>query len=405
MRISAAVLVLCLSLVLVGSSSGRPGGDHVAPVVAWVAPANGSTVSGTVSLSATERDDTGIAYGAWYVDNLAGIAAPNATCAKNTTCTVSLSYDTTQLANGSHTFHYNAVDNDSPQLVGYGNTVTLNVSNNTVNPPQWDGSATRMTCLSRTVADDGVQCPAGMWSGLGFIDNDVQLVSDPTYTQVYRHRTKAGSGNGYYICGPTCGASWLEHAHPPDLGTTIWYADTTKVESSYVCTSWGVLLQLNYPGLSSPPMTLSLNCSQTSTDGQLHYGLDRNAGAISCQGCNDFTSYQHTQLNVGTFMDKWVDWVIGIHWATDNTGWFEYYSRTRANGESNFTLRISGYNVPTMQYITGQPLPPNANDKQDHYFGYWTQADVPPAGFPTNYVDHTGLMRFSDQLSAVASRG
>jgi hypothetical protein len=108
-----------------------------------------------------------------------------------------------------------------------------------------------------------------------------------------------------------------------------------------------------------------------------------------------------TAINVGPFVGHWVEFVIGIHWATDNTGWFEVYSRNKDNGESGFTLRASNSNVPTMQYVKGQALPSTTLDKQDHYYGYWTT----PSSFPTNTVDHKGLMRFDDEASAFAGMG
>jgi len=265
-----------------------------------------------------------------------------------------------------------------------------------------------MTCLSRTNTSDGTQCPAGVWDGMGFIDNDIQLVSDPIYGQVYRHRTKDNSGNGYYDCGPTCSASYLGKDHPADLGVTRWYADAIKVESPYTCTDWGLVWQLNY-GQSSPPMGLALNCGQTSTDGQLHFGVYRNAGTVSCIGCQPSSANQQfTQLNTGgPFLDRWVEFVVGIHWskdANDFTGWYEVYTRTKANGESGFTLRDARYNILTMQFCTCG-VPSTLSDKQDQYFGYWDSSRIPASGFPTNYLDHTGLMRFSDKASAIASRG
>jgi hypothetical protein len=151
-------------------------------------------------------------------------------------------------------------------------------------------------------------------------------------------------------------------------------------------------------------MGLALDCGQHSTDGQLHFGIKRNAGGISCVSCHDFPSQQHTQIDVGPFLDRWVEFVIGIHWATDNTGWFEVYSRNKGNGETGFTLRLSNSNVATMQYVKGQPLPATTLDKQDHYFGYWDLART-PSPFPTNYVDHAGLRRFGDKASAFAALG
>jgi hypothetical protein len=274
----------------------------------------------------------------------------------------------------------------------------------TTSAPLVDLSATDMTCLWKTTISDYGQCPAGFWDDLGFTNNDVQLVSDPTYGQVYRHRTKAGSGNGYYHCPITCAASYLGRYHAPYLNTTTWFADTIKVESPYTCTDWGLVWQLNY-GQSSPPMALALNCGQTSSDGQLHFGVYRNGGGISCTGCQDFPSQEFRQINVGPFLDRWIDFVVGVHWATDNTGWFEYYSRNKSNGETGFTLRASNSGIPTMQYVIGQPIPSQLSDKQDQYFGYWDSSRIPASGFPTNYVDHRGLMLFSDKAAAIASRG
>jgi Polysaccharide lyase len=289
-------------------------------------------------------------------------------------------------------------------------TVVTATSTATSTPsaPLLDLSATKMTCLWKTTISDYGQCPAGFWDDLGFTNNDVQLVSNSTYGQVYRHRTGPGSGNGYYHCPSTCAASYLGHYHAPDLGTTVWYSDTIKVESPYTCTDWGLVWQLNY-GQSSPPMGLALNCGQNSTDGQLHFGVYRNAGAVSCIGCQPSSANQQfTQLNTGgPFLDKWVDFVVGIHWsqnANDSTGWYEVYTRTRGNGETGFTLRDARYNILTMQFCTCG-VPSQLSDKQDQYFGYWDSSRIPSSGFPTNYVDHTGLTRSSDKAAGIASRG
>jgi hypothetical protein len=278
----------------------------------------------------------------------------------------------------------------------------------TTSAPVYDLSATNMTCLWKTTTSDYGECPAGFWDDLGFTNNDIQLVSDPTYGKVYRHRTRAGSGNGYYKCPSTCAASYLGHYHAPYLNTTTWFADTIKVESPYTCTDWGLVWQLNY-GQSSPPFGLALNCGQNSTDGQLHFGVYRNAGTVSCIGCQPSSANQQfTQLNTGgSFLDKWVEFVVGIHWsqnANDYTGWYEVYTRTKANGESGFTLRDARYNILTMQFCTCG-IPSTLSDKQDQYFGYWDSSRIPASGFPTNYVDHTGLMSFSDKAAAIASRG
>jgi hypothetical protein len=121
-------------------------------------------------------------------------------------------------------------------------------------------------------------------------------------------------------------------------------------------------------------------------------------------GCQDFPFSQHTQIRVGPIVDHWIEFIIGIRWATKKTGWFEVYSRNKDNGAKTFTLRLSKSHVATMQYVKGRPLPPTTLDKQDQYFGYWPSTST-PSPFPTNYVDHKGLMRFGDKASAFAAVG
>jgi len=261
-----------------------------------------------------------------------------------------------------------------------------------------------MSCLWSLSTTDQGQCPGGFWDGLLFINNDIQLASDPRYGQVYHVRVNDSSQNPWWNCGSTCSSSELSKIRPTGLNSWDWYVDAIKVEPGFACADWGVVDQFNYPTLSSPPVALALNCSQDSTDGALHFGLDRNAGSLSCVGCQDFSSWQHTQLNVGPFVGKWVEFIVGVYWATDNSGQLQVYTRVKDNGETGFTQQLNESNIATMQYITGQPLPTTTIDHYGLYFGYWSQART-PSPFPTNYVDHMGLERFSDKTSAFAAMG
>src|ERR1051326_4106534 len=74
--------------------NGSGGGSTT---VSMTAPTNGSTVSGTITLSATASDPSGVAGVTFLIDG-------TATGSEITTSPYSMQYNTTALANGSHTF-------------------------------------------------------------------------------------------------------------------------------------------------------------------------------------------------------------------------------------------------------------------------------------------------------------
>ena len=83
------------------------------------APANGSTVSGTITETATASDNIGVARVEFRRDGTL--------FATDTTSPYSASFNTTTVANGSHTF--GALAYDAANNVGAATDVTVTVSN------------------------------------------------------------------------------------------------------------------------------------------------------------------------------------------------------------------------------------------------------------------------------------
>ena len=122
---------ISLTTAQIAADSATPVGgvqsDTTAPTVSMTAPANGATVSGAaVSVTATAADNVGVAGVQFKMDG-------NNQGAEDTTSPYSITWNTTTLANGSHTL--SAVARDAA-----GNTTTSSVITVTVNnaPPPPD---------------------------------------------------------------------------------------------------------------------------------------------------------------------------------------------------------------------------------------------------------------------------
>ncbi len=125
--------------------------DTTPPTTSITAPANNATVSGTVSVTATASDNVGVTKVEFYVDG-----------ALKTTVTTSpytFSWDTTTVANGSHTIVSKAYD--AANNVGTSATVTVTVSNTT----------TAQQLLGNPGFENGSSSPAPWTVTSGVIDN------------------------------------------------------------------------------------------------------------------------------------------------------------------------------------------------------------------------------------------
>jgi uncharacterized membrane protein len=99
-----------------------PGVDTTPPTTSVTAPANGATVSGTVAVNATAADDVGVTQMQILIDGSVVASNTNAT-------SLSFNFNTTTVANGSHTIISKAFD--AAGNVGTSATVTVTVSNGT----------------------------------------------------------------------------------------------------------------------------------------------------------------------------------------------------------------------------------------------------------------------------------
>ncbi|MBI2216471.1 MAG: right-handed parallel beta-helix repeat-containing protein, partial [Candidatus Rokubacteria bacterium] len=113
--------------------------DTTPPTVALTAPAAGSTVSGTVTLTATATDNVGVASVQFTVDGVNAGAA-------DTTAPYSVAWDTTTAANGTHTLA--AIARDAAGNTRTATAVTVTVSNSTADTTRPKVSITAPTAGS-----------------------------------------------------------------------------------------------------------------------------------------------------------------------------------------------------------------------------------------------------------------
>lgn len=97
-----------------------PATDTTPPTTSISSPANGATVSGTVTINATASDNVGVTQMQILIDGAVAASNTNAT-------SLSFSWNTTTVANGSHTIVSKAFD--AAGNVGTSSTITVTVSN------------------------------------------------------------------------------------------------------------------------------------------------------------------------------------------------------------------------------------------------------------------------------------
>ena len=137
---------------------GGGGPDTTPPSVAISAPAAGASVSGNVTVSATASDDDAIAGVQFQLDG-----APVG--AEDTTTPYSITWDTTTVADGSHTL--TAIARDAAGNTATSAAVTVTVANHGSTPP----SSTMMTRFENTdtsivyTPGSAVSAPPNWWHG------------------------------------------------------------------------------------------------------------------------------------------------------------------------------------------------------------------------------------------------
>ncbi|HVG57555.1 MAG TPA: PHB depolymerase family esterase [Hyalangium sp.] len=120
------------------ASGGGGGGDTTAPTVNVTAPANGATVSGTVTITASASDNVGVSRVEFFVDG--------ALVGTDTSSPYSFAWNSAAVANGSHALMARAYD--AAGNVGTDNDTSVTVSNS--------GGTTPVTVTFNSIAaEDG----------------------------------------------------------------------------------------------------------------------------------------------------------------------------------------------------------------------------------------------------------
>jgi Bacterial Ig domain len=119
------------------NGTGGGGGDATPPTVSITSPANGATVVGTVAINATASDNIGVSKVEFFVDG--------ALKSTDTTSPYSYSWDSSSVANGSHSLTAKAWD------AALNNTTSTAVSVTVNNPTGTDISGWTVTQANATV--------------------------------------------------------------------------------------------------------------------------------------------------------------------------------------------------------------------------------------------------------------
>jgi len=161
-------------------TAGTP--DTTPPTTSITSPANGATVSGTVNVTASASDNVGVVKVEFYIDSVLS--------STSTTSPYTFSWNTTTVANGSHTIFSKAYD--AANNVGTSATVTVTVSNSTAQQlllnPGFESGAVNWTTTAGVIGQNGPSEPAhtGTWDawmdgyGTTHTDTVMQQVAIPS---------------------------------------------------------------------------------------------------------------------------------------------------------------------------------------------------------------------------------
>jgi hypothetical protein len=161
-------------------TSGPP--DTTPPTTSITSPANNATVSGTINVTASASDNVGVVKVEFYIDSVLK--------STSTTSPYTFSWNTTTVANGSHTIFSKAYD--AANNVGTSATVTVTVSNSTAQQlllnPGFESGNVNWTTTAGVIGQNGPSEPAhgGTWDawmdgyGTTHTDTVMQQVTIPS---------------------------------------------------------------------------------------------------------------------------------------------------------------------------------------------------------------------------------
>ncbi len=265
------------------------GGDTTPPAVSITAPTSGSTVSGSISVSANASDNIGVAGVQFKLDgvNLG---------AEDTSSPYSISWDTTGVANGSHTLTAVARDASNNQTTSSGITVTVSNAADTQAP----STPTNLTAtavsssqinLSWTASTDNVGVT-------GYRVERCQGSGCSNFTQI-----ATPSGTSYSDTGLSASTAYSYRIRATDAaGNLSSYSSTASATtSSAPPPSGGLVAAYSFnEGLG----TTAFDSSGNNNNGTLINGplwtTGKYGNAISFDGANDYISLANDPVSTNT---------------------------------------------------------------------------------------------------------
>jgi len=258
------------------------GGDTTPPAATITAPAPNATVSGTVTLTATATDNAGVAGVQFRLDN-------NPLGAEDTTSPYSLAFNTTTVANGTHTL--TALARDINGNTALSTPVTITVANAVASSPAFVqvNAATPQTNQSSVgVTYTGAQTAA---------DTNILAIGWNNATSTITSVTDS-AGNAYQLAVPTARGGGVSQAiyYAPNIKAAAAGTNTVTVNFN-TATPYVDIRALEYSGLDPVnPFVAGASAAGTGTSansgtvtapaGALLFGAGITGGVFSTAGTN-----------------------------------------------------------------------------------------------------------------------
>ncbi len=263
--------------------------DTTPPSVSITAPANGATVAGTTTITATATDNLGVQKVRFYVDSTY--------LGYDSTAPFSMPWNSAAFPNGSHTVRAQAVDwleNVSEH------TITVNVSNNALfsidaDPVAAGIQASRTASVGSNVNVDVVVDANVAWEGYQITLNydDVRLDGVvPAPDQPWTAAPIAGVRGGNRFAFTTTPAFCTPSTHGPsrfledDAGAADWAMTCTEATSGTSHSGEGALVQFTFKCEAAGTASLTLgdvnNTFLLAADFSQYNDAQANA-TITCQ--------------------------------------------------------------------------------------------------------------------------
>jgi hypothetical protein len=268
----------------------------------------------------------------------------------------------------------------------------------------FDGRASRIG-LSRSPSSTGQSSTATGWACLCFLGDGVSVQADARFGRVFAITAGPGYHNPWWDPGPWRTSSELSARRPVRLGQWDWYAESIKLQPGFNPTmDWGLVADMNYPTISHSPLEIDYDKYGVGISRDVGY-IEKVFGPPPIRDAQRFWRPNAYPALIG----KWIDWVIGVKWATNRSGALRVYTRCAACGDAGWVLRYSLSGAITMQWGGGvldaegknpaTGLEMTTLDKMGLYYGY---AQPQPFALPTNRVLEMGIVRASTKRAAMS---